>query len=214
MTALETLLTRVLLWATAGAAFALPVLFLPEPGDPLPTASIQLALILLFGLSLTFHLAPLADVPWFAGLEMGEVGRLALSWIVLISAVAVACGIAMGATSIAFRYDPSLQYLQLLAAVGLSATMSAIALGARRRLGPATALWAACLAGAACVFGLWRHLGDTGVGADGAWVIDGPGLMRLVIPYVLGAIVIAIALFSAGVRADGSRLPDPGEATA
>ena len=68
MTATESLLARTLLWMTAGAACAIPILVLPQPEDPLLTVTIHLSIVVLFGLALAFHLAPLADEPWFARL--------------------------------------------------------------------------------------------------------------------------------------------------
>lgn len=200
MTPIEQLLARALLWMTAGAAFAIPVLVLPQPEDPLLTATIHLSVIALFGLALAFHLAPLADEPWFDGLDMGQAGRRAITWIVVIVTVTGAVGLGTIATSAAFRYDPSLQFLQLLSALDICWAATAIVLGARRRFGGLTALWSGLALGVVCVWAIWRYLDIVGFTASGGWLVDGGELMRLVLPYDMGAAVVAVIVFSLGVR--------------
>lgn len=201
MTATESLLARTLLWMTAGAACAIPVLVLPQPEAPLLTVTIHLSIVVLFGLALAFHLAPLADDPWFSGLEMGIAGRRALTWIVVIVAVTGASGLGTIATSAAFRYDASLQFLQLLSALDITWAAAAIVLGARRRFGGPVAVWSGIALGVVCVWAIWRYLAIVGFTAEGGWLVDGAELMRLVLPYDMGAALVAIVVFSLGVRA-------------
>ena len=185
---------------TAGAAVAVPVLFLPQPGDPLLTVTVHLSVVVLFGIALVFHLAPLVDEAWFSGLEIGEAGRRALTWIVVVVAVAGASGLGTLATSAAFRYDASLQFLQLLSALDITWAAAAIILGTRRRFGATIAVWAGLVLGVVCVWAIWRYLHIVGFSSDGGWIVDGAELMRLVLPYDMAAAAVAVVMFSLGVR--------------
>jgi hypothetical protein len=186
---------------TAGAACAIPVLVLPQPEDPLLTITIHLSLIVLFGLALAFHLAPLADDPWFTGIEVGVAGRRALTWIVVIVAVTGAAGLVTIATSAAFRYDASLQFLQLLSALDITWAATAIVLGARRRFGGPVAVWFGMGLGIVSVWAIWRYLVVVGFTPAGGWLVDGAELMLLVLPYDMATALVAVIVFSLGVRA-------------
>lgn len=204
MTDVENVLTRSLVWMTVGAAAAIPVLFLPQPDDPLLTITIHLSLVVAYAVALVFHLAPYAESPWFGGLEMGPGARLALTWAVVVVSVTGVAGLTTLATSAALRYDASLQFLQLLSALDITWAAAAIVLGTRRRWGPVAALWGAVALGVVCVWAIWRYLDVVGFTTVGGWLVDGSELMRLVLPYDMGAAVVALILFSLGVRTEGA----------
>jgi hypothetical protein len=188
---------------TTGAAAAIPVFFLPQPDDPLLTFLIHLTLIIAFSLGLVFHLAPLVDEAWFGGLEMGEQGRRALTWIVAMTAVSGAAGGVSLATGAAIRYAPSLQFLLSLSALGITWVVAAAVLGARRRFG-ATAAVAVGLAMAAIAVGsLWRYFDDVGFSDGGGWLLDGAALLRLAVLAWVALAVAAVTLLSMGIRSSG-----------
>ena len=200
MTRLERALTRTLLWMTAGAAAAVPALVLPESEDPLFTVTAHLVLLVVFSIGLAFHLAPFGDEPWFDGLEMGEQGRRALTWVSIIVMVTGATGLVTLATSAALRFDPSLQFLQMLSSLDIAWVTAALTLGLRRRFGSRTAAIGAVMLGIVCVWSIWRYLDTVGFTEDGGWLLDAAQLNRLVLPYDMAAAVMAIAAFSLGVK--------------
>lgn len=199
MTDPERALAATLLWMTVGSAAAIPGLVVPQPDDPLATFTIHLALLAVFAVALTFRLAPLADEPWFAGLGVGHRARRALTWVGIVVMVMGATALVAIATSAALRYAPSLQFLQMLSALGLAWATSAIALGARRRLGAGSAVGAAALLGAVSVWVIWRYLGTVGFDVEGGWLLRASDLKRLVLPHALVGAVVTTAVFSAGV---------------
>jgi hypothetical protein len=200
VTRLERALTGTLLWMTAGAAAAVPSLFLPEPEDPLITVTVHLGLLVVFAVGLVFHLAPLGDEPWFEGLEMGENGRRALTWVSIVVMTTGATGLVTLATSAALRFDPSLQFLQMLSALDIAWAAAALTLGLRRRIGVKAAVFGASVLGIVCVWAIWRYLDTVGFTADGGWILEASALRRLVLPYDMGAAVVALTAFSMGIK--------------
>jgi len=200
VSSLERSLAATLLWMTVGSAVAVPALFVPQPVDPLLTVTVHLVLLVGFSVGLAFHLAPLADAPWFDRLGMGERGRRALTWVAVVVMVTGATGLVTLATSAALRYDPSLQFLQLLSSLDIAWAATALALGARRRFGPRVAAGAAAALGVVCVWAIWRYLDVVGFTDTGGWLLRASELNRYVLPYDMAAAVVAIAVFSLGVR--------------
>lgn len=207
MSGVETVLARSLLWTMVGAAAAIPTLVVPQPADPLLTVVIQLSLVVVFAISLAFHLAPFVDEPWFAGFEVGRRARMALTWAVVVFAVTGAAGATMLATSAALRYDPSLQFLQLVAGSGMAGCAAAVVLGSRHRIGSRTALGGAVVVLIVGVGSLWRYLDAVGFTAAGGWIVDASKLARLVLPYDAAVVIAALVAFSAGVNME----PEAGE---
>lgn len=200
MTRVENSLLRTLLWMTTGAAAAIPALVVPQPDDPLLTTVVHLSLLVAFSIGLAFHLAPLADDPWFPQLPMGEAGRAALSGVAVIVMATGATGLVTLATSAALRYDPSLQFLQMLSALDIAWAAAAIVFGLRRYRGPSLAVAGSLLLGVVCVWSIWRYLDTVGFAPDGGWIVRASELNRLVLPFDMGAAVVAVAAFTLGVR--------------
>ena len=193
-------LARTFLWMTVGSAAALPLLLVPQPEEPLLTVTVHLTVVVLFGVALTFHLAPLADGLWFEGVAVSPRIRQALTWAAVVVAVTGAVGLVTLATSAALRYDPSLQFLQMLSALDIAWAGAALTLGLRRRFSSAVATGGAAVLVVVCVWAIWRYLDVVGFTAAGGWLVDGGELMRLVLPYDMAAAVAAVIAFSAGVR--------------
>jgi hypothetical protein len=188
------------MWMTVGAGAAIPALIVPQPTDPLLTVTVHLVLLVAFAVGLTFHLAPLADEPWFSGLEMGIRGRRALTWVAVVVMVTGATGLVTLATSAGLRYDPSLQFLQMLSALDIAWAAAALTLGVRRRFSGRWAALSAVGLGIVCVWAIWRYLDVVGFTSDGGWLLSASDLNRLVLPYDMGAAVVALFAFSAGIR--------------
>ena len=97
------------------------------------------------------------------------------------------------ATSAALRYDPSLQFLQLLSALDVAWSAMALGLGVRvlarsNRAGLAAAIGLDVI----CVFSIWNYLRVVGFDPDGGWVVDRSQLLTLVIPFDAAAAIMAI----------------------
>lgn len=203
----ETLLIRLLLWASAGVATVVPLLILPPPSDPLAPALLHAALMLLFVAGLTFHLGGVAAAEWFSHLAMGAVGRRALGWGVVISGVAAAAVPVVVVSGAGLRLAPSLQYHQLLFVLGSGLPLAAIVLGVRRRFGATAAVWSAGVVGAGLVWAMWRYLSQSGLDAAGGWVVAGIEMRSLVVPWVAGCWVLGLVAFTFGVRAAAASSP-------
>ena len=185
---------------TTAAAASIPILFLPQPQDPLLTVTVHLSLLVIFAVGLTFHIAPTGDESWFAGVEMGDNARRALTWVSVVVMVVGATGLVTLATSAAFRYDPSLQFLQMLSSLDIAWAAAALTLGLRARFGVRSAVGGAIALGIVCVWAIWRYLATVGFTAAGGWLLDAAELNRLVLPYDMAAAAVAITFFSMGVR--------------
>jgi len=111
-----------------------------------------------------------------------------------------AVGLVTLATSAALRYDASLQFLQMLSALDIAWAAAALTLGLLRRFGPGLATAGAAVLGVVCVWAIWRYLDVVGFGPDGEWIVSASDLNRLVLPYDMGAAVLALTAFSLGLR--------------
>jgi hypothetical protein len=196
---------RVLLWATTGVAASVPVLVLPAPEDPLLPATAHLSAVVLFSVALSFHLASLIEGDWFSPSSLSPTARRALGGVWLVVLVAGSTGVVTLATGAAYRFDASLQYLQVLSALDVAWVEAALVIGLQRRFGPRVALAGALAMAGVCVWSIWRYLDVVGFTASGGWLVDGGEIARLILPFDAMAAVIAVAAFAAGVRSDGSR---------
>lgn len=105
------------------------------------------------------------------------------------------------ASSATLRYQPSLQFLQLLSVLDIAWTTSGFYLGVRRMFrarwsGPAAGVFM----GSMCVFSLTRYLAVIGFGPDGGWDVQAPDMLRLVIPADVIAAVLTIGALVLGAR--------------
>lgn len=195
----ERALATALRWMIFGAALALPLLAVDVADHVIAISTWHLAAVVVFEVALALTLAPVADdAGWFSNL--GEPLRSWAAAGAVIALVTGAAALVTLASSAALRFDPSMQFLQLLSALDIAWVVAAAAIGARRRWGSAAATGTAVAIGVFCVWAIWRYLDTVGVGAGGEWVVDGGELMRLVIPNDMIAAVVALTLLAVGTR--------------
>ena len=200
MSSTETFLARTLLWTSVGVAAGFPTLVLPAPVDPRLTVVIHLVVLGVFVIGLALHLAPLTDEPWFAGRDLGTVGRRAVTWVTTVTAVTASAATVAAVTAASLRYDPSMQYFVVLGADAAALPVAMAILGGRRGFGTGPAVAIGAVLGAAVVWSLWHYLDLVGVGVDGSWVVDGARFGSLVLPVLGGSLGVGIGLFTVGVR--------------
>jgi hypothetical protein len=210
MTSLERALVRVLLWLGAGLGVALPLLLVPQTDHYLAASTIHLSAVVALGLGATFALYPCADGSWFSGSRLSPLQRSLASAVGIIVLVTGMIGLVTLATAAALRFQPSLQFLQLLSALDIAWAGAAIIIGAYRGWGRRVAVVAGMALGAACVWSIWRYLETVGFTGDGGWLLDGGKLMTIVIPADMIAAAIAATVLVVGTRrSQATEQPSP-----
>jgi len=203
MPQIERALLWTIPWLLGGLIAALPLLLVDSHAHLFPWFVIHLSALVMFGLALTVRLMPLADDHWFEATGWSTRVRLVASGISIVVLATGTVGLVTLATSAALRYDASLQFLQLLSALDIAWAGAAIVIGANRAWGRTTAIVAGAVLGVFCVWSIWNYLNTVGFGPDGSWIVSGPDMMRLVIPFDMAAAMVAVAVFTYGVvRAD------------
>lgn len=194
-TGLRRLLQSGVLFAAVGLAYGAP-----SPADGLYSYTLaHLVALQVATFAFTIELAPLTDRPWFAHLRRPWLTSSAS----LVAAVVGFSALITLASSAAARYDPSLQFLQLLSSLDIAWVVSALYIAIRRLRGPAAATVAGSLLLAACVVSIAVYLDVVGFTDPGGWLVDGSALARIVIPAdTASAIVAGAALLAASRRAD------------
>lgn len=138
-------------------------------------------------------------------LDQGFFSTVRRPWLAsAVSIVALVVGYAALVTlasSAALRYDPSLQFLQLLSALDVAWSAAAFGVGVRVIAKSDGAGRAAAIAlDVICVFSIWNYLRVVGFDAQGGWVVDRSELLTLVIPFDVAAAVMAIGALLAADR--------------
>ena len=107
------------------------------------------------------------------------------------------------ATSAAARYEPSLQFLQLLSSLDIAWVTAALFYGAWKLWGRLPAWILGSLIVVACVGSIAVYLNVVGFTESGGWLVDAPRMMTIVIPADMVAAVVALSvLLSAGLKTD------------
>ncbi|MEX1209098.1 MAG: hypothetical protein WEE36_10950 [Acidimicrobiia bacterium] len=162
---------------------------------------VHLSALVAFGLIVVSHLARLIDDSWFASL--GATGRLISSGAAVVALTVGVVALVTLPTSAALRFDPSLQFLQLLSVLDIAWAAGATLLGVgwmtTRRWGHA----AGVVVGVVCVWSIWTYLTAIGFAPDGGWQVNGAALMRYVLPYDMAAAMVAVITLSLGARRVG-----------
>lgn len=167
---------------------------------PLAAITVQLALIVAFGLWAVAKMARFADEPWLLETNLSPRWRAFWSGGMVVSFATGLVALITLASSAALRYDASLQFLQLLSALDIAWAGGALFLGVRWSKGTRLA-WAMAIGlGVFCTWSIWNYLQIVGFGPDGAWVVDRTALMRYVLPYDMAAAFIAVFALWSGSR--------------
>jgi hypothetical protein len=131
----------------------------------------------------------------------GPFGRRLGTDAALVALVTGATALVTLASSAALRYQPSLQLLQLLSAMDIAWTTSGFFIGVGRwRRSRAAGLGAGVFMGTMCVMSLGMYLARIGLGSDGGWTVEGPTLVRTVIPADVVAALLTVGALIAAAR--------------
>ena len=188
-------------YLAGGVVAALPLLAVPSSTDRVSVLLIHLAGLVAFGLVLTTRVFPLVGDDWFPGRPWSEAMRRTAGVVSLIVIVTGTVGLVTLASSAALRFQPSLQFLQLLSALDIAWVVAALMIGLRLRGAGTGAVVAGVLMAVACVGSIWNYLRVVGLAPDGGWFLDGEQLMRLVLPADTIAALVAVVVLIGGLRA-------------
>ncbi len=197
---LERSLGRATRWAVVGAGVGAFGLLVPQVGPSGREAFVLIHLVALVavGLAVTWDLDRFLAESWFEGAT--PVSR---RFGAAASQVALATGVVALVTlasSAAFRYDPSLQFLQLLSALDIAWAAAATMIGWTWLRGRGAGIAAGVAVGVFCTWSIWRYVDAVGFSAEGGWIVDGAALWRFVLPYDMAAAVVALLSLWAGAR--------------
>ena len=185
-----------------GLLAALPLLLVPSSVDRQSLFLVHLSFLVLLGLVLSIRLGPLVHESWYSTATWADPTRRLVGGVTLVVIVTGVIGLVTLATSAALRFQPSLQFLQLLSALDIAWAGAAIVFGVWRRWGKRSAIAGGIGLGVACVASIWNYLRVVGLAPDGGWALDGGELMRLVLPADTVAAVVAITLLWIGMRGE------------
>jgi hypothetical protein len=203
MPQIERALLRTVPWLVGGLVVAVPLLLVNVDANRTVWFVAQLGALVAFGLALTFRLLPLANQQWFVETQWSAVLRLGASGISIVVLVTGTVGLVAMASSAALRFDPSVQYLQVLSALDIAWVASALMIGLWRAWGGLATLVGGAMIGTVCVWSIWNYLDTVGFGSSGEWVVSQGELLRLVIPFDVVAAALAIGFFVYGTAAAG-----------
>ena len=181
-------------WLLGGLVASLPLLWLPAADDRRWEVMIHLSILVMFLFALTWRLRRSGDPPWFAGRDWSAIRRRLVTAIALIIIVTGVTALVTIASSAALRYQPSLQYLQLLSALDIAWVVSGTTLAVRALWGDIAGFAAGLMMSVVCVLSIGLYLADVGLAADGGWLVDGNKMVTLVLPFDAAAAVLTIGL--------------------
>lgn len=193
-------------WLAGGLVAAMPLLLFTGSADRRWDLLIQLTALVLFAWGLTWKLAPLSDERWFRQYGWTTFRRTLSGAVSLIIVVTGVTALVTLATTAALRYEPSLQFLQLLSALDIAWVVSGTTIAARSLWGRSTAVAAGIAMSAVCIGSIALYLGEVGLSADGGWLVDSEQVLRLVIPFDVAAatMTIGFTLLAAKKSADAA----------
>lgn len=192
-------------WLVAGLAVSLLLLLIPASSDRRWDLLIHLVALVAFSLGITWHLAQLSEAQWFPA-EAWTASRSHLAGAVsLIVVVTGVTALVTLASSAALRFEPSVQFLQLLSALDIAWVVAGTTLAARSLWGRGPAVVAGLAMSVLCVASIAMYLAKVGLDEAGGWLVDSKQMLRLVIPFDIAAAVITIGLTLLAARRSGDR---------
>ncbi|MCL1600063.1 MAG: hypothetical protein M3112_00835 [Actinomycetia bacterium] len=211
MVPIERALLRTVPLLVTGLLLAIPLLLIDPGADLVVAFTVQLSVLVAFGLMLANVLVPLGTPQWFAGIGWSPFVRLIAGGIGLVVLVTGTVGLVTLASSAALGFDPSTQFLQLISALDIAWVGAAVTIGAYRAWGRRWAVAGGAVIGVVCVWSIWTYLDHVGFGPDGEWIVSSPDLMRFVLPFDVVAAFTAVGVFLFGARraAQATEQPSP-----
>lgn len=196
----ERALATAVVWTVPAVAVSALALLVPLSSSSASLLAAQLALVAAWNWLLALRLISdtRAHGIWFAG-RNGRWAALATS-VGIVALCAFAAMLVALASSAALRLDPSAQFLQLISAADIAWVVSGLMVGLSYRHGRPVWAPAGFALAVVCVWASYRYLAVVGLGPNGAWVVSGEDLLRLVIPFDVLAAVMAVAAIAYGVR--------------
>ncbi len=205
MIGVEQAIGRTLRWLLPALAVTPLLLLIPTPHGSTLGVLAHLTGLVIFGLALTMSLATDIKEDWFPGLKPVSRVLASLTTVVVLATGAVA--LVTLASSAALRFDPSLQFLQLLSALDIAWAAGATAVGAQL-LRNRTIGWTAGFAVVAiCIWSVASYLVAVGYTPTGGWKVDGAAMWRYILPFDMAAAALAITAPALGARRAAARTP-------
>ena len=198
---LEAALVRALRWTLWAAPLSVVLLVIPSPTprSVFAISIVHLSALVVLGLVVARDLSGFLDSEWFLGL--GPTGRRIAAGASVVALTVGVVALVTLASSAALRFEPSMQFLQLLSAMDIAfaagTTMVGVSWMRGRRAGDVAGLVVAVV----CVWSIWNYLRIVGFTPDAGWLVDGDALMRYVLPYDVGAVVAVVSLTLGARRA-------------
>ncbi len=175
-------------------------------GHLLTATTVHLSVIVVAATALSMRLHRHLLQPFFLGLSRPWLASAAA----LVALVTGFAALVTLASSAALRYDPSLQFLQLLSALDIAWAAAAFGYGMRRITGSARiGIASALMMDAVCVFSIWNYLRIVGFGPGGAWLVDGSELLRWVLPFDVVAALMALVVLWVASDCSDKEVPSP-----
>jgi len=187
----------------AGLAVSLFLLLMPASSDRRWDLLIHLVALVAFSLGLTWRLAQLSEAQWFSAQDWTLTQSHLAGAVSLIVVVTGVTALVTLASSAALRFEPSLQFLQLLSALDIAWVVAGTALAAGSLWGRGSAIVAGLAMSVACVTSIALYLAEVGLDEAGGWLVDSEQLLRLVIPFDIAAAAITIGLTLLAARRSG-----------
>lgn len=180
-------------WLPGGLVVSLPLLLLTQANDRRWEAMIHLSLLVLFLFALSWRLGRSGDHPWFADRGWSESRRRLVTNVALIIILTGVAVVVTLASSAAMRYQPSLQFPQLLSALeslGLSPEPHLPCVPYGETVPPSQRPMMSII----YVLSIGLYLAAVGLFADQGRLVDGEQILRLVLPFDVAAAAITIGL--------------------
>ena len=187
-------------WLLAGLLASIPLLLIPASSDRRGDLVIHLSVLVMFLFVLALWIAPADATGWFGRANWTRSRRLFVTAAANIIIVTGVTALVTLASSAALRFQPSLQFLQLLSTLDIAWVVSGTMLAVRWLWGRAASVVAGAMMGVICVLSIALYVAEVGLGADDGWLVDGEKMLQLVIPFDVAAAVITVGLLLIATR--------------
>lgn len=202
---LERAVLKSLPWLLGGLLAAVPLLLVPGSSDLRWDLVVHLSLLVLFAFGLTWRMPEIDADDWFRSQDWSPTLRFfaaATSLVVIVTGVTALVTLA---TTAALRFQPSLQYLQLLSSLDIAWVVAGTTLAVRSLWGRVPAFAAGSMMSIVCVMSIVLYLVEVGLTNEGGWLVDGAAMLRLILPFDIAAALITVTLLLLAARHSADR---------